>query len=128
MTFEEEMDREYTEILHQKPKPGIIECACCERKWKSPDVKRVRTCKECQPHVLNRGVMGCFLTHLEGRGIYRIRLKHNPKHSNNSHLFNARPQYKDRRRRHEDIPEEGEIEDLLGEDLGIRICVDRDNE
>ena len=126
-TFEDEVIAEIEAIMKRKPERGVVACMCCEKYFSSADRRRIHFCPGCKNHVPSPA-FGCPTLLLQEGGVSLCRMKPDPSSASNSHLFNARPKYKDRRRRHEDIPEEVEIEDLLGEDLGVRICVDRDNE
>lgn len=121
-TFEDEMIAEIEKVRNQKQEKGVVKCLCCERYFPSSDKRRIHFCSGCKSHASNDRAFGCPTRLLEVGGVSLCRMKPDPSHTSNSHLFNARPKYKDKRRRHEDIPEEEEIEDLLEEDLGIRVC------
>lgn len=108
--FELEEIKRIEAMRNRKPERGVIPCMCCEKYFPSPDRRRIHFCPGCKEHASNARAFGCPTRLLEIGGVSLSKQKHDPSHYSNSHLFNARPKYKDRRRRHEDIPEEEELD------------------
>lgn len=123
--FEREYIAEIEKTMNRPPERGVITCNCCWKYFPSKDRHRIHYCEKCLPHYMTRGSLGCPMIVSEHGGVSLSKMRHDPSHYSNSHLFNAHPKYKDRRRRHEDLPEEEEF-DLFEEDLGVRVVIDRD--
>lgn len=123
-TFEDECIAEIEEAMKRKPERGVVLCMCCEKYFSSPDRRRIHFCPGCKIHVPNPA-FGCPTLLLQEGGVSLSRMRPDPASASNSHLFNARPKCKDKRRLIENIPEEEEI-DLFEEDLGVKVFVERD--
>lgn len=121
--FEEELISEIEATMKRKPERGVVACLCCERYFISADRRRIHFCSGCKVH--SPMAFGCPTRLLEIGGVSLSRMRPDPAHTSNSYLFNARPKYKNRRQRLEDLPEEEEF-DLFEEDLGVRVVIERD--
>lgn len=120
--FEKECIAEIEKTMNRKPERGVVECLCCERYFSSADRRRIHFCPGCKVHAPNPA-LGCPMRLLEVGGVSLSRMRPDPSHASNDHLFNAK--YKDRRRKQADFDEE-DLDLFEEEDLGVRVVMDRD--